>query len=147
MGLDETRRLAWLDMQRRNQERKAAQIKEPELPLASFDDGGDGPDMTVSMKDYVDARDAAVRSDIHSEFANLRADIARLPSTWTLIGTALAIVSILIAVLAFGGTRFSAGLSLADQRQEQLARDQRQDEAAQRTNRKLDEILKRLPAR
>ncbi len=103
--------------------------------------------MTVPMKDYIDARDSVVVSDMHAEFANLRADIARLPTTWTLIGTALAIVSITIAVLAFGGARLSGGLSLADQRQDQVRRDAAQDAALRQTNTKLDEILARLSKR
>jgi hypothetical protein len=142
MGVDESKRDAWYEMQSRNMR---VDLEQPQLPLKGGGGGGTSGGMNVSMKDYIDARDAAVASDMHTEFANLRADIAKLPTTWTLVGTALAIVSILVAVLAFGGARFSAGISLADQRETQLQRDSQQDAVAKATASKLDEILKRLP--
>ena len=144
MTIDDRMRDQWLAMQAYN---KPSNVAEPELPLKGGGGGGTSGGMNVSMKDYVDARDAAVASDMHAEFANVRADIAKLPTTWTLVATALAIVSILVAVLAFGGARFSAGISLADQREQQLVRDANQDAAVKKTDAKLDEILKRLPAK
>jgi hypothetical protein len=142
MSVDESRRREWALKQEQNQNRIP---EEPELPLKGGSGGGTSGSMTVPMKDYVDSRDAAVTSDMHAEFANLRADMARLPTTGTLITTALVIVGIILAAMAFGGDRFSAGISLADQRQQQLQRDAAQDAAAKRNDAKLDEILKRLP--
>lgn len=99
-------------------------------------------------------RDAVVASDRKADIAGVRADIAdikasvsKLPGYGSLIATALAIVGILLAALSFGNDRFSAGISLADQRQQQIKRDDVQDSALRRTDAKPDEILKRLPAR
>lgn len=109
--------------------------------------------MDISMKDYVDARDAAMVSDMKAEFAGLRAEfselraqLARLPTTGTWIATALVAIGVVIAVVAYGGSNFSTGVALADQRQ-QIKRDADQDAALRRTDAKLDEILKRLPAK
>lgn len=97
------------------------------------------------MKEYVDARDAQNLAEMKSEFEKLRGDIAKLPTTWTMIGTAASIVGILLAALAFGGTRFSAGISLADIRQTQLDRDERQDESVRQINIKLDQLIASQP--
>ncbi len=144
MTLDERMRDQWRAMQGLN---KPSEANEPQLPLKGGSGGGTSGGMTVSIKDYIDARDAAVTSDMHAEFAKLRSDMARLPSTITLITTALVIVGIILAAMAFGGDRFSAGISLADQRQQQLKRDNAQDAASKQNAAKLDEILKRLPAK
>ena len=151
MPLDNSMRDFWLAKQAQY---NAGSDDSSQVPLKGGGGGGTSGGMEVSMKDYVDARDAAVASDMHSEFArvhvefaNIRAEVAKLPGTWTLIGTALAIVSIIVAVLAFGGARFSAGISLADQREQQIVRDANQDIAVKQANAKLDEILKRLPAK
>jgi hypothetical protein len=119
--------------------------EEPELPFKGGGGGGTSGGMTVPIKDYVDARDAMVSSDLKSEIANLRADLAKLPSTWTLAGFLLSAVAIVLAAFAFGANGFTGGLSLADQRQAQMERDARQDAVAKDANAKLDEILKRLP--
>jgi hypothetical protein len=144
MPVDERLKTQWEAMRVLN---RLPILEEPELPLKGGGGGGTSNGMTVPIKDYVDARDAAVTSDMHAEFAKLRSDLARLPSTATLITTGLVIVGIILAAMAFGGDRFSAGISLADQRQQQLQRDQAQDAAAKRNDVKLDEILKRLPSK
>jgi len=134
---------AWRDRQR---DRNQPVMTEPELPLKGGSGGGTSGGMSVSIKDYVDARDAMVTSDLKSEIANLRADIAKLPSTWTLAGIVLSAVGIVLAAFAFGANGFSGGLAMADQRQAQIQRDADQDASAKATNAKLDEILKRLPS-
>lgn len=151
MPLDETRKEAWERMRSTNNRPVLSSL---EAPLQGGGGGGTSGGVELSMKDYVDARDAAVVSDMKAEFAGLRAEfselraqIARLPTTGTLIATALVAIGIVIAVMAYGGSTFSTGISLADQRQQQLKRDAEQDAALRRTDAKLDEILKRLPAK
>ena len=85
-----------------------------------------------------DAKFADLRTDLAAQFGDLKAELAKKPATGTLIGTAVAIVALILSALAFGGDRLALGIGLADQRQEQLKRDQAQDE-------KLDRILDRLP--
>lgn len=146
MTLDESRLAAWREMQIRNQQRERSGANEAEIPITGGSGGGGSVgEPEISIKDYVDARDAALASDLKAEFASLRAEISKLPTTWTLIGTALAIISIIVAVLALGGARFSAGMATADERLEQLKKDQEQDQQAARTDAKLDEIIRRLP--
>lgn len=110
--------------------------------------GGDGTSggMAPSMKDYVDARDAQNLAEMKSEFEKLRSDIARLPTTWTMVAILVSITGVVLAALAFAGARFSAGLSVADARQQQLERDAAQDKAVTGINAKLDQLLKRQPA-
>lgn len=105
--------------------------------------GGDGTSggMTPSMKDYVDARDGQNLSDMKSEFEKMRADIAKLPTTWVMVGLFVSAVGLILSALAFGGTRFSAGMSMADVRQAQLQRDSEQDQSVQEINRKLDQLI------
>lgn len=101
--------------------------------------------MQPSMKDYVDARDAQNLAEMKSEFEKLRGDIAKLPTTWVMIGLFVSVVGLLLAALAFGGTRFSAGLSVADVRQDQLARDAEQDRTVRDINEKLDVLIRQKP--
>lgn len=129
----------------RGQNRPVAE--EPELPLKGGGGGGTFGGMSIPIKDYIDARDAMVSSDVKSEIANLRADVAKLPSTWTLAGFLLSAVGIVLAAFAFGSNGFTGGLALADQRQVQLERDAKQDAVVSDANKKLDEILKRLPSK
>ena len=130
------------DMFRQMQEQnRRFPTAEPELPLKHGGGGGTSDGMQPTMKDYVDAKDAQNLAEMKSEFEKLRGDIAKLPTTWTMIGTAASIVGILLAALAFGGTRFSAGISLADMRQAQLARDSEQDFSVRQINEKLDQLI------
>jgi hypothetical protein len=109
-------------------------------------DGGGG---TLPPVDIIDAKIEAAEArtdtkfamltgDLTAHFGDLKADLARKPGTGTLIGIAVAIVALLLGALAYGGDRLALGVGLADQRQEQLKRDQAQDK-------KFDEILDRLP--
>ena len=85
-----------------------------------------------------DTKFAMLTGDLAAHFGDLKADLARKPGTGTLIGIAVAIVALILGALAYGGDRLAMGVGLADQRQEQLKRDDAQDE-------RLAEILRRLP--
>jgi hypothetical protein len=86
---------------------------------------------TVSLREYVDARIAEVTATneaIHAgtqaglrtlsaEVHSLNERTAALPKMWqlivTIVGATAAAISIVLAVLAFGGDRFDAGVSLS----------------------------------
>lgn len=97
--------------------------------------GGDG---TSSGMDSVDAKIAAAEARTDTKFTELRGDLKAFATKNTVWGAAGSLFLGVLAVLAFAGDRFDAGIGQADTRQAQLERDQRQDA-------KLDEILKRLP--
>lgn len=110
--------------------------------------GGGG---TFEGVDVVDAKIAAAEARTDTKFAQLRADLSHFATkatVWGAVGTAIiSILGVLLAVLAFGGDRFDAGVGLADVRQAQVTRDERQDEAVQQINAKLDTLIaSRAPA-
>jgi hypothetical protein len=92
--------------------------------------------------DSVDSKIAAAEARTDTKFAELRGDLQRFATKQTVWGAAGSIVAILLAVMAFAGDRFDAGMSASDviatYTEAQRKRDAAQDE-------KLDEILKRLP--
>lgn len=104
----------------------------------SGNSGGMNP---PTMKDYVDARDAQNLSEMKSEFEKLRADIAKLPTTWVMLGLFVGAVGLILSALAFGGARFTAGISMADVRQAQLQRDADQDASVKEITSKLDQLI------
>lgn len=96
--------------------------------------GGGTSDTMVPLKDYVDKSDEVVET-------RLNARIDKIATKGTVWGAAATVLGIVLAVLAFGGDRFDAGTSLSSLSSvmsEQNKRDDAQD-------RKLDEILRRLP--
>jgi hypothetical protein len=105
--------------------------------------GGDG---TSGGVDTTDAKIAAAEARTDTKFAELRGDMKDFVTKgalWAATGTIIAtILGVLLAVLAFGGDRFDAGITaggaLAPYAEQQRARDAAQD-------RKFDEILRRLP--
>ena len=118
---------------------------------AALNMGGGGG--TLPPMDAVDAKIAAAEARTDTKFAELRADLRGLPNkaemhadasslrnnVW---GAALTALAITLAVVAFGGDRFDAGMgagsAVAPIVEQQKARDAAQDK-------KLDEILSRLP--
>jgi hypothetical protein len=101
-----------------------------------------GPGGTSGGMDSVDSKIAAAEARTDTKFAELRGDLQRFATKQTVWGAAGSIVAILLAVMAFAGDRFDAGMSASDviatYTEAQRKRDAAQDE-------KLDEILKRLP--
>ena len=106
--------------------------------------GGSGG--TFGGMDNVDAKIAAAEARVDTKFAELRGDLAKFATketVWAAAGTVGGtILAVLLAVAAFGGDRFDAGMSsqsaVAALAQEQRNRDEAQDK-------KFDEILARLP--
>ncbi|MBW6531903.1 hypothetical protein KZ820_14270 [Sphingomonas sp. RRHST34] len=99
--------------------------------------------------DAVDAKVAAAEARTDTKFAELRRDMdsfATRSTVWKGVASTIAAivtaVGVILAVIAFGGDRFDAGMSaggsIAPIVEQQKARDAAQDE-------KLDEILRRLP--
>jgi hypothetical protein len=102
-----------------------------------------GPGGTSGGMDNVDAKIAAAEARTDTKFAELRGDLQRFATKQTVWGAAGTIVAIILAVLAFGGDRFDAGVSssalIASYTEAQSKRDAAQDQ-------KFDEILRRLPS-
>ena len=120
------------------------EVKSPDIGepgLKGGDGGGTSGGMAPSMKDYVDAKVAQNLSDMKAEVQGLRADIAKLPTTWVLLAMLLSVAGLVLAAVGYSGTRFSAGMSVADVRLEQLQRDAEQDRVAEEINGKLDKLL------
>ena len=126
-----------------------------ELPLRGGGGGGTFPPMET-----VDAKIAAAEARTDTKFSDLRRDMDKLATTADVTagansnrnnvwGAALTVLAILLAILAFGGDRFDAGVNaggaLAPYAEQQRARDAQQDAADAKRDRQFEEILKRLP--
>ena len=112
--------------------------------------GGGG---TLPPVDVIDAKIAAaeartdtkfaeLRGDMAERFGRLDAELAKKPSTGALVGTAIAIVAVLLAALAFAANRFDAGVSAGGALAPYVTAQQQRDNAQ---DAKLDQILDRLP--
>ena len=112
---------------------------EPELPLHGGGGGGTSGPM-VPIKDYIDKADEAVET-------RLTAKLDKLSTKGTVWAAVATILGVMLAVLAFAGDRFDAGLGLYSQVAAQSVRDRSQDEVMRRIDRKLDQIIvgQRLP--
>lgn len=105
-----------------------------------------GPGGTSGGMDVVDSKIAAAEARTDTKFAELRGDLAKFATKETVWAAAGAlggtILAVMLALAAFGGDRFDAGMSatgvLAPFAEAQRERDAAQDQ-------KLDEILRRLP--
>lgn len=110
-----------------------------------------GSDTQNMSSELMDAKIGKAKAEIDTEFAKLRADLQGLPGKGTIWGAAASIILGILAILAFGGDQFGMGANLADQRLEQLKRDEAQSEAiaqlattATENNKKLDTLIERL---
>lgn len=103
---------------------------------------GGGPGGTSGSMDIVDSKIAASEARTDTKFAELRSDLQRFATKQTVWGAVGTLGGLLLAVAAFAGDRFDAGIStsgaIASVTAEQRKRDEAQD-------RKFDEILRRLP--
>lgn len=107
------------------------------------------PGMEPASKEYVDLKLDAVMTRIDGKFDLLNQRMGdlekRTPSIGAIIATAftsaVGIVGVLLAAMAFGGDRFDSGIGLADQRQDQIERDADQDAIIRR----LDALIAEQP--
>lgn len=111
---------------------------EPELPLKGGGGGGTLPPV-VPIKEYVDKADEAVESRLNAKLDKLPTMDALRANIW---GAALTILGVLLAIAAFAADRFDGGMS-AGGLMDRYTSAQRERDAAQ--DKKLDEILRRLP--
>lgn len=142
MSVDSSRLDAWKAAQA---ERGRLSSNEPELPL--YGGGGGGPmEPTISIKDYVDARDEAVESRLASKLDKLPSTATLWTAVASIIGGIFTALAITIGVLAFGADRFDGGTNVSPQieaaRKTQSIIDANQDAKAAQMNRKLDLIIK-----
>lgn len=105
--------------------------------------GGGPVDPSVSMKDYVDARDDAMEARLNGKLDKLPTAGVIRANIW---GAAAAIVGVVLAVLAFASGAFNGGLSVSPQmeaaRKAQAEIDAKQDAQAALLTQKLDIIIK-----
>lgn len=102
--------------------------------------GGDFNDSGMSTKDYVDLKVGSVETKILARIDTL----ASKSTIWGAVATGTAII---LAVLAFAGDRFDAGISSGDQRFQQQVRDDKQDQRMRSVDDKLEAILRSLERR
>jgi len=120
-------------------------------------------------RDYIDPKIDAVRSELRADVAELRADVrssqaasearhAMLetkldalggllqskPDKLTVWGASLTVAGIIIAVMAFGGDRFDAGVGLSDHLSKQQSVDATQTARIDQQDAKLDDIDSKL---
>lgn len=107
-------------------------------PLKHGGGGGNSGGMDNASREYVDLKLEAALSRVEGKFdllnQNLASLEARTPTWWAILGAVMIGVATILAALAFAGDRFDSGIGLADQRLEQLQRDQEQSE-------RLEQIL------
>jgi hypothetical protein len=103
-----------------------------------------GPGGTSGGMDATDAKIAAAEARIDTKFAELKGALSQFATkntVWGAVGTAVAIG---LAVAAFGGDRFDSGMAAGAIVQPIVSAQTKRDEAQ---DKKLDEILSRLPAK
>ena len=101
----------------------------------------------------MDAKIAAAEARTDTKFAELRGDLkdflkrsdfdnATRVTRANIWGAALTLLGIVLAALAFGGGRFDAGMGARSMVESVVSQQHARDDAQ---DRKLDEILRRLP--
>ncbi|WP_373089906.1 hypothetical protein [Sneathiella sp.] len=113
--------------------------------------GGGGGNMTIGIKDYIDAKNDAVRSDIKSDIARVEAKIDIMPAkiAWQIGVGVVATVGLVLAVIAYGGARFDGGTSLGSSVGAQVEKNRQSiddatkaiDSVNQTINKKNDQVL------
>jgi len=136
MVIDDSRKPEW-----ERQQRERGRAVEKAVTLQFGGGGGtSGPmDPSVSIKDYVDARDEAIETRL---FAKLDS-VPTKGTVWAAMGTA---VGILLAVAAFAGDRFDGGLGMSSVmsqlEEKQQVTDKAQDAKLELMDQKLDILIK-----
>lgn len=131
MSVDNSKEHLWRELQKRNGRDGGSS------PPGSGN-GGNGSQNSseLSVKDYVDAKTEAIESRLLSRLEKL----ADKSTIWSAVATGTAII---LAVLAFAGDRFDAGMNMSELKSAQSQRDFQQDSQLNQINDKLDALLKR----
>ncbi|MFQ5953768.1 MAG: hypothetical protein ACE5JZ_01730 [Kiloniellales bacterium] len=128
----------------------AADSTAPSLQFGGENDGGD-----MDVSDYVDAKIETVRVANDARFDEVISRLDHVPTTASMLATAagaiVTIAGILLALLAFGGDRFDAGVQLTSVSVEQALEAQRlakeNTERLEGLDDKLDTVLRMLGER
>ena len=120
----------------RQLKRENATLEREISSLKSGNGGGNSGDMET-----VDAKIAAAEARVDTKFAELRGDLKNFATKSTVWQAAATIIAVVLAVIAFGGDRFDAGVGLADKQVAQSQRDQQQDDAVKRIEGKIDQLI------
>lgn len=104
--------------------------------------------MDSATREYVDLKLEAALSRVDGKFDLLNQRMAsleaRTPSWWATLGAVMIGVAAVLATLSFAGDRFDGGIGMADQRLEQLQRDQEQSERIDKILIQLDKVAGEL---
>lgn len=95
---------------------RAVEVAEHNSLIGGGSGGNDGG------MDLVDAKIAAAEARTDTKFAEvlgelkaMRSDMSHMPSTWAMVGTmggfAVVVVTVILAVMAYGGDRFDGGVA------------------------------------
>jgi len=131
-------------------------IKPEDAPISPEPDFGGGKgggpmDPSVSMKDHLDARDAALESRLGAKLDKLPSEARMWGMVVSILGGTFVLFVGFLAVLSFAGDRFDGGMSvspaIAAVQQNQAQVDQRQDAQMAIADRKLDIIIQQTASK
>lgn len=126
-------------------DRLTKQLDEAEQRVEAFQLKTGGGGGTSDGMDAVDAKIAASEARTDTKFAELRGDLKDFAKKSTVWQAAATIIAVVLAAIAFGGDRFDAGMGVGDMKAAQVERDQKQDQAVQSIESKLDQIIAAQP--
>jgi len=126
--------------------------RQTETPYVGGMATGKAPEDNPMDREYTDAKMETVRAQNDARFAEVMAKLEIMSRTsitkrelWTATGTSIAaILGVILAVLAFAGDRFDAGIGFSSQVAEQAAVDASQDAKFDLVIDKLDSVADRL---
>lgn len=136
MSVDHSRQGDWM----KKQKERGRDLEQVQTLQFGGGGGTSGPmDPSVSIKDYVDARDEAIET-------RLFAKLDTIPTKSTIWGAVGVIIGTMLAVLAFAGDRFDGGISaggiVSQVKDEQAAKDKAQDAKLELIDQKLDVLIR-----
>lgn len=110
-----------------------------DLTLKEIEEEVTSSPMEPASKEYVDLK-------LEVALARIEAKLTHMPTTGAMIATAftaaVGVIGIILAAMSYGGDRFDGGVGLADQRYEELQRNNERDAR----DAEQDAIIRRLDA-